>query len=211
MLDVSRTSSVSPRKALIHLRAADPRLATVIQGVGAYRQEFSEPDFPALARCIVYQQLNGQAAATIHRRVQEACGGALSPESILRVRPARLRKAGLSMQKMQYVRDLARLTKSGALDFTALPLLDDEAVIAMLTQVKGIGVWTAHMFLMFALRRPDVLPTGDYGIRAAMRKLYEMEELPKPPEMESIAASWRPFRSVACWYLWRSLEIEVSL
>jgi len=211
MLDVSRAGSVSPRKALAHLRGADPRLASVIARIGAYRQEFSQPDFPALARCIVYQQLNGRAAATIHGRVEEACGGPLSAESILRLRPARLRKAGLSGQKMQYVRDLARQTKSGALDFAALPTLDDEAVIAMLTRVKGIGVWTAHMFLMFALRRPDVLATGDYGIRAAMKKLYALEELPKPPEMESIAAPWRPYRSIACWYLWRSLDIEVSL
>ncbi|MBM3811064.1 MAG: DNA-3-methyladenine glycosylase 2 family protein [Acidimicrobiia bacterium] len=199
------------RKVVSHLKASDPRLGAVIARVGAYKQQFSEPGFASLARCIVYQQLNGNAAATIHRRLHDACKGPLTPDAILKLRPARMRAAGLSGQKLNYIRDLARQTRSGALDFRSIHDLSDDGVIAMLTQVKGIGVWTAHMFLMFSLRRPDVLPVGDYGIRAAIKKLYGLEELPKPAEMESIAEPWRPYRSVASWYLWRSLEVEVTL
>ena len=117
-----------------------------------------------------------------------------------------MRTLGLSTQKTAYIRDLARHTRDGKLVFEELADLTDEEVIERLTQVKGIGVWTAHMFLMFALRRHDVLPTGDLGVRNAIRKAYDLAELPTPAEMEEIAADWRPYCSVASWYLWRSLE-----
>jgi DNA-3-methyladenine glycosylase II len=130
------------------------------------------------------------------------------PETILALTDAELRGAGLSKQKLSYLRDLAAKTASGLLDFSRLPGLPDHEVIEQLTQVKGIGVWTAHMFLMFALRRPNVLPTGDLGIQMAIRKHYRKRKLPKPHHMEKIARSWSPYRSVACWYLWRSMDIK---
>jgi DNA-3-methyladenine glycosylase II len=153
--------------------------------------------------------LNGRAAETIFGRLQAAAKvDPLTPESILKLRPARMRTLGLSGQKMKYIRELARMTRHGEVDFDGCLTLEDAAVVEHLTRVKGVGVWTVHMFLMFALKRHDVLPTGDLGIRMAMKKAYSMEELPKPAEMETIAASWRPYSSVACWYLWRSLEVK---
>jgi DNA-3-methyladenine glycosylase II len=115
---------------------------------------------------------------------------------------------GLSKQKSSYLKDLAAKAAAGTLDFSRLQELPDEEVIEHLTQVKGIGVWTAHMFLMFSLRRPDVLPTGDYGVQVAMKKHYRKRKLPKPKDMEKIARAWAPYRSIACWYLWRSLDIK---
>src|SRR5262249_29707923 len=127
-------------------------------------------------------------------------------QAILKLRPARMRAIGLSTQKMTYIRELARLTRDGEVNFERCVTLGDEEVIEHLTRVKGIGVWTAHMFLIFALRRTDVLPTGDLGVRAAIQKAYGLSELPKPDEMTRIAACWRPYCSVASWYLWRSLD-----
>ena len=195
------------RKAIHHLKKTDPVLASIIERVGAFRMEYREPIFQSLVSSIVYQQLNGKAALTILNRLKTAAKDIpLTPESILRLRPAKMRALGLSKQKLTYIRDLARLTKSGELDFHDLPTLEDATIIERLTSVKGIGVWTAHMFLIFALRRPDVLPTGDLGVRAAIKKAYGLAELPKPAEMEQIAAGWRPYCSVASWYLWRSLD-----
>jgi DNA-3-methyladenine glycosylase II len=160
-----------------------------------------------LTRCIVYQQLNGKAAATIFGRLASACGE-MSPERVLKLRTDRMRRIGLSKQKTEYVRSLAQKTRSGELQLETISSLGDNEVIHQLTQVKGIGVWTSHMFLMFALGRPDILPTGDYGIGAAMKKLYGLGAMPKPALMEQIAAPWMPWRTVASWYLWRSLEFK---
>src|SRR5215472_13652423 len=118
---------------------------------------------------------------------------------------------GLSNQKLSYIRALAKKTRDGKVNFDILPQLPDEEVVAHLTQIKGIGVWTAQMFLIFALRRENILPTGDLGIRVAIRKAYGLTELPKPSEMESIAVRWHPYCSVASWYLWRSLEANAGL
>jgi DNA-3-methyladenine glycosylase II len=119
-----------------------------------------------------------------------------------------MRGAGLSKQKTSYLRDLAERTQRGDLNFADLSNLSDEAVIERLTQVKGIGVWTAHMFLMFSLRRPNVLPTGDFGVKMAIKRHYKKRKPPDPKQMEKIAKCWEPYRSVACWYLWRSLDIK---
>lgn len=192
--------------ALNQLKLADPILCEIINRVGEYRLEYRDPSFETLVKSIVYQQLSGRVASVIFARLASAAGGNLTPASILKLRPARMRAAGLSAQKTAYIRDLARHTRDGRLVFEDLQRLSDEAVIEALTIVKGIGVWTAHMFLMFALRRPDVLPTGDLGIRAAIRKAYGLAELPKPAEVETLARPWRPYCSVASWYLWRSLE-----
>jgi DNA-3-methyladenine glycosylase II len=192
--------------ALEHLRRADPVLCEIINRVGDYRIEFREPSFESLVRSIVFQQLSGRVARVIFDRLATAAGGKLTPQNILKLRPARMRSAGLSAQKTAYIRDLARHARDGKVVFEQLPHLSDNQVIEQLTIVKGIGVWTAHMFLIFALRRPDVLPTGDLGIRAAVRKAYGLEELPKPIDIETLAKSWRPYCTVASWYLWRSLE-----
>ena len=195
------------RKALNHLKKSDPILAAIIDRVGPFKIAYREPVFESLVRSIVYQQLHGKAAATIFGRLHAAAkADPLTPESILRLRPARMRALGLSKAKMTYIRELARLTRDGEIDFDNFPALEDAHVIEQLTACKGIGVWTVHMFLIFALRRTDVLPTGDLGIRAAMKKAYNLAELPKPDEMQRIAASWRPYCSIASWYLWRSLD-----
>jgi DNA-3-methyladenine glycosylase II len=170
--------------------------------------EFGLPEFCSLAEAIVYQQLNGKAAVTIFKRFAALAGEPLTPDGILKLSAEQLRSVGLSKQKSAYLKDLAAKTAAGLLDFGRLTELTDEEVIRHLTQVKGIGVWTAHMFLMFSLRRPNVLPTGDYGVQMAIRKHYRKRKLPKPQDMEKIAKAWEPYRSVACWYMWRSLDIK---
>lgn len=196
------------RAAIVHLKKSDPLLRGVIERVGPYRIKAGEPTFEYLARAIVYQQLNGTAAATIYGRLRETCGKAgVTPARLLRLEAEKLRAAGLSKQKLSYLLDLAERTRRGEIPFGRLHTFPDEAVIETLTRVKGIGEWTAHMFLLFALQRPDILPVGDYGIRAAMQRLYGLPDLPKPDEMRRIAAPWRPYASVASWYLWRSLEL----
>jgi len=197
------------KKAITHLKKSDPVLAAIIERAGAYKIRYREPGFETLVRSITNQQLNGTAAATIFARLQAAAkADPLTPESILRLRPARMRSLGLSGQKMKYIRELARMTRDGEVNFEQCTVLENDAVVEHLTRVKGVGVWTVHMFLMFALRRHDVLPTGDLGIRMAMKRAYGLEDLPKPDEMEKIAAPWRPYSSVASWYLWRSLEVK---
>lgn len=196
------------RKALNHLKNCDPVLRGIIERVGPFRMEYGPPEFHSLAESILYQQLNGKAAATIFARFVALTGDPVTPEGILKLSLEQLRGVGLSKQKSAYLRDLAEKTASGLLDFSKLADLPDEEVIAHLTQVKGIGVWTAQMFLMFTLRRPDVLPTGDYGVQAAIKKHYRKRKLPKPKDMEKIARRWAPYRSIACWYLWRSLDIK---
>ena len=196
------------RKAINHLRQSDPVLSAIIEHVGAFRMNYDEPAFHSLAEAIVYQQLHGKAAATIFGRLAALTGNPLTPEGILKLSEEQMRAVGLSKQKLSYLRDLAAKTHSGELDFTRLPELSDEEVIKQLTQVKGIGVWTAHMFLMFALRRPNVLPTGDLGVQMAIRQHYKKRKLPKPAQMEKIAKCWEPYRSVACWYLWKSMDVK---
>jgi DNA-3-methyladenine glycosylase II len=193
--------------AIKHLRSADPVLAAIIERVGPCKLSYREPVFETLVRSIVFQQLSGKAATTIFNRLVEAAGGKLSPEAILKLRTPTLRKVGLSKQKASYIRDLATRAQAKKIDFEALPALSDEEIIAALTKVKGIGVWTAHMFLLFALRRENVLPTGDLGVRAAIRKLYKKRSMPSPKQVEKIARGWHPYCSVASWYLWRSLEL----
>jgi DNA-3-methyladenine glycosylase II len=199
------------RDAILHLRRTDPVLCEIINRVGDYRIEFRDPGFETLVKSIVYQQLSGRVASVIFGRLLSAVGGTVTPANVLNLRPARMRAAGLSAQKTVYIRDLARHTRDGQVVFEELGSLSDTEVIEKLTVVKGIGVWTAHMFLIFALRRPDVLPTGDLGIRAAIRKAYGLPELPKPGEIENLAERWRPYCTVASWYLWRSLEPNANL
>jgi 3-methyladenine DNA glycosylase/8-oxoguanine DNA glycosylase len=190
------------------LKECDPVLRAIIERVGPFRMEYGAPQFSSLAEAIVYQQLNGKAAQTIFNRFAALAGEPLTPEGILKLSGEQLRGVGLSKQKSAYLKDLAQKTAEGTLDFSKLPELPDEEVIEHLTQVKGIGVWTAHMFLIFSLRRLNVLPTGDYGVQMALKRHYRKRKLPKPKDMEKIARAWEPYRSVACWYMWRSLDIK---
>jgi DNA-3-methyladenine glycosylase II len=150
------------RKAINHLKKCDPVLRGIIERVGPFRMAYGEPQFASLAEAIVYQQLNGKAAETIFKRFAALAGEPLTPEGILKLSDAQFRGVGLSKQKSAYLKDLAQKTAAGVLDFSRLPKLPDAEVIEHLTQVKGIGVWTAHMFLIFSLRRPNVLPTHYY-------------------------------------------------
>jgi DNA-3-methyladenine glycosylase II len=199
------------QEAIHHLKRSDPILSEIIERVGEYAIQFRDPDFETLAKSIVYQQLSGRVASVIFGRLSKAAGGKVTPENILKLRPARMRTLGLSTQKTAYIRDLARHTRDGGVVFDELHELSDQEVIDRLTRVKGIGVWTVHMFLIFALRRVDILPTGDLGVRNAIRKAYGLAELPSPSEMERMADRWRPYCTVASWYLWRSLEPNANL
>jgi DNA-3-methyladenine glycosylase II len=203
-----RVREVRMRKAINHLKKADPVLAAIIERIGPCRMQFSEPTFHSLAEAILYQQLNGKAAVTIFNRFTAVAGDPLTPAGILKLSEAQMRAVGLSKQKTSYLRDLSEKTSAGLLEFERLPELSEQEVIEHLTQVKGVGVWTAHMFLMFSLRRPDILPTGDYGVQAAIKKYYKKRKWPKPAVIEKIAKPWAPYRSIACWYLWKSLDTK---
>jgi DNA-3-methyladenine glycosylase II len=221
------------RKAVLHLKKSDQLMRAIIERVGPFRMEYGEPTFHSLAEAIVYQQLNGKAAVTIFKRFTTLAGDPVTPEGILKLSAEQLRAVGLSKQKSSYLFDMAERAHRGDLDFSRLDKMNDDEVIEHLTHVKGVGVWTAHMFLMLTLKRANVLPTGDFGIRMAMHKNY-LERvakrknangvrkntktaakpakvkitLPTPEQMEKIAKRWEPYRSIACWYLWRSLDVK---
>jgi 3-methyladenine DNA glycosylase/8-oxoguanine DNA glycosylase len=219
------------RKAILHLKKCDPVMRGVIARIGPCRITYGEPVFHSLAEAIVYQQLNGKAAETIFQRFTLLSGDPVTPAGILKLTPDQLRSVGLSKQKSAYLIDMAERARRGELDFSRLPEMSDDEVIEHLTQVKGVGVWTAHMFLMFTLRRPNILPVGDFGVRMAMYRHYLDRrarngaakngagqrkgkakkvkiKLPTPEQMEKIAKRWEPYRSVACWYLWQSLDTK---
>jgi len=220
------------REAVLHLKKSDTVLRAIIERIGPCRMEFGEPKFHSLAEAIIYQQLNGKAAVTIFNRFAAIAGNPLTPEGILKLTPEKMRAVGLSKQKSSYLLDMSERAHRGDLNFSRLPDMSNEEVIEHLTQVKGVGVWTAQMFLMFTLRRPDILPTGDFGVRMAMYKHYldkraarngqpkptvkkkkskappRKIKLPTPEQMEKIAKVWIPYRSIACWYLWQSLDVK---
>jgi 3-methyladenine DNA glycosylase/8-oxoguanine DNA glycosylase len=197
------------RAAVRHLKRVDPVLARVIEVVGPCRLESRREGthFQALVRSIVYQQLSGKAASTILSRFNALYPENIpTPEAILAMSDADLRAAGLSRQKIGYMRDLASKVTSGALPLDAVESMDDDDLIAHLVQVKGIGRWTAQMFLMFRLDRRDVLPELDLGIQNAIKRAYRKRKRPTPKDVRKIGAKWSPHSSVASWYLWRSLE-----
>jgi DNA-3-methyladenine glycosylase II len=205
-------SPASPhQKAINHLRKVDPVMADVIARVGKCtltpRTEWTH--FDALVRSIVFQQLSGKAAATIHGRVVELIGyGEDVPKKIVATTHLAFRAAGLSNQKANYVRNLAEHVLNGSLPVETLHELNDEEIIAALTQVKGIGKWSAQMFLMFKLGRPDVLPELDLGIQKGIQKAYRMRKLPTPEQVLKRGAKWGPYRTIASWYMWRILEVD---
>jgi DNA-3-methyladenine glycosylase II len=191
---------------------SDRKLAKLIRALGPIpperdRRGSREDAYEALARAICGQQLSTKAAATIWGRIEELFGGTVPrPEAVIARDPQELRDAGLSWSKVSYFRDLAERVLDGELDLARLPELPDEQVIAELTEIKGIGRWTAEMFLIFHLGRPDVLSTGDLGIRKGAQLAYGLDEPPQPDELERIGEKWRPHRTLACLYLWRSLD-----
>ena len=204
-------SPASPhRKAITHLRKVDPVMAGVIDAVGPCRltPRTEWTHFDALVRSIVYQQLSGKAAATIHGRVLALIGdGSEAPKKISATTHEAFRTAGLSNAKARYVRNLAEHVLDGSLPVETLHELSDEEIIAALTQVKGIGKWSAQMFLMFRLGRPDVLPELDLGVQKGIQKAYRLRKLPTPAQVLRRGARWAPYRTVASWYMWRVLEL----
>ncbi len=197
-------------KARRALMRRDPVLAAVIRKYRT-RSPLDTPvldPFPALVRTITAQQISTKAAATIHGRLVACMAEGVTPDALLTLTDAQFREAGLSRQKIGYLRDLASKVRSGDLPVGSLHELDDDSVIEAIVKVKGLGRWSAEMFLIFRLRRPDVLPVGDLGIVTAIQRLYGLRKKPKPERIVKIGDAWRPYRSVACWYLWRSLEIE---
>jgi DNA-3-methyladenine glycosylase II len=190
------------------LMRRDPILAPVIRKYQD-RSLLDAPaidPFPALVRTITSQQISTKAAATIHGRLVALVPAGVTPASIAALTDEQMRQAGLSRQKTAYLRDLAAKVASGELPVASLHELSDEEVIAAIVKVKGLGRWSAEMFLMFRLRRPDVLPVDDLGIVTAIRRLYGLRKKPKADRIRKIGDAWRPYRTVACWYLWRSLE-----
>ncbi|MCI4345725.1 MAG: DNA-3-methyladenine glycosylase 2 family protein [Thermoplasmata archaeon] len=197
----------TPRAIAQALSRADPALARIIAKVGVQRPPQSPGGFPALLRSIVFQQISGAAGTAILRKVRAEYGGKTPPARwFLEADTATLRRAGLSPQKIRYLKDLAGRVNTGALQFPRLRRLPDGAVVTELTEVLGIGEWTAHMYLLFHLDRPDVLPTGDLGLRKAVQQAYAKRSLPSPVTVARIGRRWSPWRSHATFYLWRSLE-----
>ena len=199
------------RKAINHLKNSDPVMAEVIARVGkcALEPRADGTHFDAVMRAIIFQQLSGQAAGTIHRRFQELYGGRdPSPKELLRTSDAKLRAVGLSGQKTRYLKDLATRVESGECPIDSLDELSDDEIIEALTSVKGVGRWTAQMFLMFRLGRPDVLPDLDLGIQKGIKLAYKLRKHPVPKRVLKIGAKWAPYRTIASWYLWRLLDVD---
>ncbi len=191
------------------LRRRDPTLGVLIRRVGPCGIEPRGDPYRSLVRSVVYQQLAGAAAGAIAGRLRRAHGGRYpAPARLLATSDRELREIGLSRQKIATLRALAQAFADGTLSTRALRRMDDEAVVEAVTQIRGIGEWTAHMLLIFSLGSPDVLPVGDYGVRKGARRVYGLRELPDRRALETLGERWRPYRSVAAWYLWRYPELE---
>ena len=196
-------------QALRHLRRVDPVMRNVIRRAGAFRLKPRRDRFYSLVSSILSQQISGKAAASIRARLEDyVAPEKISAEALRRIKPDQLRRIGVSSQKAAYLLDLANRVQAGELKLDRMARLSDEQVIEALVQVKGIGVWTAQMFLIFSLGRMDVFPHDDLGVRAAIRNLYGLDELPDKETSHRIATPWRPYASVASWYCWRSLEFK---
>ena len=195
--------------ALRHLKRVDPVMARIIRQIGPFRIRVNRRRFQALARAIMFQQLAGRAATAIYLRFVALFPGRSfpTPAQVLALSDDELRRAGLSRQKALYLRDLAAHVANKSLNFRRFAAMSDDEVIAELTRVKGIGRWTAEMFLMFNLCRPDVLPVDDLGFRNAVAKAYGMSKPPAAKELRLFGERWRPYRSAAVWYLWQSTRI----
>jgi DNA-3-methyladenine glycosylase II len=207
------TLSFDPDEAVAAICKADRRLVRVVERAGpfTYRPQKMQSPFHALLRAIVFQQLAGKAAATIHGRVVDLFPGkrGLTAAALVAMPETKLRGAGLSQNKMLAVKDLAAKTLDGTVPtLTKLQKMEDHEIIERLTTVRGIGTWTVEMLLMFRLGRPDVLPVSDYGVRQGFMHVYRKKELPTPKELLAHGERWRPYRSVASWYMWRAVDLQ---
>ena len=196
--------------AIGHLRSADPQLARIIDAHQLPVFQSLHPPFHSLARSILYQQLAFKAAASIYSRFLALCGGedAVLPEVVLGLGAHQLRQIGVSARKASYLHDLANKYRSGILSDSSIVGMDDKSLFTMLNMVKGIGAWSVHMFMIFSLHRPDVLPVGDVGVRKGVQLLYGLDALPRPSQMEQLCENWKPYRSVGAWYMWRLVEAK---
>ncbi|KAJ0985870.1 hypothetical protein J5N97_004226 [Dioscorea zingiberensis] len=194
--------------ALRHLRSADAHLARVIETHEPPAFHSPHPPFHSLARSILYQQLAFKAGASIYSRFISLCGGedSVVPEVVLSLSSHQLRQIGVSARKASYLHDLSRKYHTGILSDASIVSMDDKSLFSMLTMVKGIGAWSVHMFMIFSLHRPDVLPVGDLGFRKGVQMLYNLEDVPRPSQMDGFCERWRPYRSVGAWYMWRLFE-----
>jgi DNA-3-methyladenine glycosylase II len=190
-------------EAVAHLRGVDPYFVAAIDRVGPCQLQPKADRFDTLVRAIIGQQISSKAAASIDRRLRDIADETHDPAVLLSLGEAALRGVGLSGVKARYVLNLAEAVVAGDAPLDAFDAWEDEAIIVSLTAIKGIGRWTAEMFLIFALNRPDVLPVTDLGIRAALRDLHNLPDLPKPGQCVALTERWRPYRSVAMWYLWK--------
>ena len=207
-------SDALKKAAVRHLRKVDPVMAEVIAKIGRFKgwPASAGTHFDAVARSIVFQQLSGKAAGTIHGRFHGLYGGRPPlPAELAATSDDRLRSVGLSRQKSSYLKDLGARVASGEVPIESLHELSDDEIIAALTQVKGIGRWTAQMFMMFRLGRPDVLPDLDLGIQKGIQRAYRLRKLPPPERVKIIGAKWAPYRTVASWYLWRYVDTPVKV
>ncbi|MEW6683299.1 MAG: DNA-3-methyladenine glycosylase 2 family protein [Nitrospirota bacterium] len=189
-----------------HLKRADRVLRRVIEQVGVYQIRYRDDRFVALVEAIIAQQVSVSAARAVFRRLRDQYPEGLSPRRLMTTTPESLRAVGLSRQKTEYLLGLARRVADGTVTLASIDRLDDEQVLKALTQIKGIGRWTVEMFLIFSLRRPDVLPVHDLGFCKAVQRAYSLRQPPDPNKIEALAVPWRPYRSVATCYLWASLE-----
>lgn len=193
-------------RGIAQLQLSDPRLAPIIERAPRFDVRPTRNRFRAIARSIVAQQISTAAAATIWQRLEAALGEQATARAVARLAPDRLRDCGLSARKASYLLDLATRVDSGSLPLERLGRVDDEGVIEALTAVRGIGRWTAQMFLLFGLGRLDVLAVDDFGLKSAIRNLHRLETLPDRETFTRLAEPWRPYASIASWYCWRSLE-----
>lgn len=195
--------------SLNHLRK-DRKLAKVIDRVGEFNLSLTKNPYQSLVEAIITQQLSGKAADSISTRFRAIYGRFPKPDDVMETSDAKLRKSGLSYMKISYIKDLSKKVESKEIRLAYMKNLTDEEIIVQLTQVKGIGRWTAEMFLIFSLGRLDVLPVGDLGLKKGIQRLYSLKEIPEKEQMERIAEKWKPYRSVATWYLWRSLDESIE-
>ncbi|XP_060970555.1 DNA-3-methyladenine glycosylase 1 [Cannabis sativa] len=202
------TSKPEIEIALNYLRSSDPLLATLIDTHPPPEFKSDSLPFQSLSRSIIYQQLAYKAANSIYTRFVTLCGGEslVIPDSVSSLSAIQLREAGVSGRKASYLHDLAEKFRNGCLSDSSILEMDDESLLRMLTMVKGIGVWTVHMFMIFSLQRPDVLPVGDLGVRKGVQRLYGLKEVPRPLEMEKLCEKWKPYRTVGAWYMWRLMD-----
>ncbi|MEM9490526.1 MAG: DNA-3-methyladenine glycosylase 2 family protein [Myxococcota bacterium] len=206
----ARSSAVDIPAALRHLRRTDGPMAELIKRHGSPELQRTRNSFESLGRAIIYQQLSGKAAGTIYRRFLGLFprGRFPTPARLLATSPERLRSVGLSRGKTAYLLDLASKFSDGTISSRRFASMDNTTLSSYLCQVKGIGQWSVDMFMIFGLLRPDVLPVGDLGVRKGMRMYFELADLPAPERMEALARPWRPYRSIATWYMWRIVDTQ---